>query len=107
MEMPRGSPDHQQMQPEMRLDTGKILPEMQLDSRTTEDNSLMGTPGKLVATQEGAAVEVHVHAPVKGDVHMLELMIQLDGHAEGESLKGRIDPMTEGKCAYGVGETRR
>ena len=92
MEMPRGSPDHQQMQPEMRLDTGKILPEMQLDSRTTEDNSLMGTPGKLVATQEGAAVEVHVHAPVKGDVHMLELMIQLDGHAEGESLKGRIDP---------------
>ena len=33
-----------------------------------------------------------MHAPVKGDVHMLELMIQLDGHAEGESLKGRIDP---------------
>ena len=92
MEMPRGSPDHQQMQPEMRLDTGKILPEMQLDSRTTEDNSLMDTPGKLVATQEGAAVEAHVHAPVKGDVHMLELMIELDGHAEGESLKGRIDP---------------
>ena len=33
-----------------------------------------------------------MHAPMKGDVHMLELMIQLDGHAEGESLKGRIDP---------------
>ena len=45
-----------------------------------------------MATQEGAAVEAHVHAPMKGDVHMLELMIQLDGHAGGESLKGRIAP---------------
>ena len=65
---------------------------MQLDSRTTEENSLIGPPDKLVATQKGARLDVHVHVPVRGDVHMLELMVELDGHAKGEPLKGRIDP---------------
>ena len=81
-----------QLDSRMQLDSQMQLDSrVQLDSRTTEEYSLIGPP-ELVATQKGARLEVHVHAPVNGDVHMLELMLELDGHAEGESLKGRIDP---------------